>query len=46
MRAIKELKNYLFVIPRTKVLYGTQQPKKPKFGSGGFITLSEVKLVD
>lgn len=27
-------------------LYGTQQPKKPKFGSGGFRTLSEVKLVD
>ena len=35
IRAIKELKNYLFVMLRAKMLYGTQQPKKPKFGEVG-----------
>ena len=35
MRAIKELKNYLFVILKAKMLYETQQPKKPKFGEVG-----------
>lgn len=45
-RVEKQGNGYSFEVLRAKVIYGTQQPKKPKFGSGGFRTLSEVKLVD
>ena len=35
-----------FEVLRAKVIYGTQQPKKPKFSEVGFRTLSKVKIVD
>lgn len=45
-RVEKQGNGYSFEVLRAKVLYGTQQPKKPKFGEVGFKTLSKVKLVD
>ncbi|HFD2052103.1 TPA: ISL3 family transposase [Clostridium perfringens] len=45
-RVEKQGNGYSFEVLRAKVLYGTQQPKKPKFGEKGFTTLSKIKLVD
>ena len=34
-KTVKEQKSYSCAILRAKMLYGTQQPKKPKFGEVG-----------
>ncbi|WP_075823983.1 ISL3 family transposase [Clostridium perfringens] len=45
-RVEKQGNGYSFEVLRAKVLYGTQQPKKPKFGENGFRTVSKAKIVD
>lgn len=45
-RVEKQGNGYSFEVLRAKVIYGTQQPKKPKFGENGFRTVSKAKIVD
>lgn len=45
-RVEKQGNGYSFEILRAKVLYGTQQPKKPTFGENGFKTISKIEIVD
>lgn len=45
-RVEKDSNGYSFDVLRAKVLYGTQQPKKPKYGACGFNKLTTNEIVE